>query len=79
MTGWQAKVAQLTTAATEAQAKVAIGRQVSVPGSLETWQDRSAGLAGELAKARGELAAARAVLRALSPDDPVLRPENDHH
>ena len=72
-------VAQLTTEASEAQAKVASGRQVSVPGSLETWQDRSAGLVGKLAKARGELAAARAVLCALSPDDPVLRAENNHY
>ena len=68
----QAQVSQLVNDSREAISKATYGREHSVPGSLETWQNRAARLNSELEKARLELTAARALLGDLSPGDALL-------
>ena len=70
----KSQVAQLTNHTNEALAKASFGRERSVPGSLETWQNRANRLKVDLAKARQELAAAKAQLADLAPGDPLLLP-----
>lgn len=77
VTAWKAKVTQLSADTDDARAKADFGRQGSVPGSLETWQDRAANLKNDLAKAKQNLAAAKARLKALDPDDPMLNAPDD--
>lgn len=72
--GWKSRVSQLSSERSTAQSN-AYGAQTSVPGSLETWQARASRLTMELAKAKGELAAAKSDLEDLNPRDPLLRPE----
>lgn len=69
---WQALVRQLSSehAAAVANAGGRSGRR-SAPGSLETWDARAARLGGELERARAELSSARAILRNISPNDPL--------
>jgi len=68
----KAQVGQLVTQSNEAVSKATFGREHSVPGSLETWQNRAKRLAADLERARLELAAARALLSDLSPGDDLL-------
>jgi len=75
---WKIKVAQLRAESNEAIAKANSGRQVSVPGSLETWRERAANLGRELGKARENLALAKALLADLAPGDPLLNSLDDH-
>jgi hypothetical protein len=79
VSAWKSKVAQLNFDRNEALSKAATGRQVSVPGSLETWQSRAASLGKSLAKAKEELSAAKALLQDLNPGDSLLVPDNDRH
>jgi len=72
--GWKSRVSQLSSDRFAAQSN-AYSSQTSVPGSLETWQARASRLTAELAKAKGELAAAKSVLQDLSPKDSLLRPD----
>jgi hypothetical protein len=73
---WQSKVAHIEARKNEAESSASYGAQSSVPGSLDTWQARTARLETERSKARAELAVARAELARVSPQDLLLRPEN---
>jgi len=72
---WKSKVSLLNSEHSAAVSSASYGSKSSVPGSLETWQAKASRLASELAKARGELAAAKAALGLVSPNDPLLRPD----
>lgn len=74
VSGWQAKVNQLSRDRQEAASRAGYGAQSSVPGSLETWSARAGRLANALAGAQVELAVAKSRLAALAPNDPLLRP-----
>lgn len=74
VSGWKSRVAQLTTESHDARSKAAFGRQVSVPGSLETWHNKASRLELELAKARSQLAVAKALLQEMEPASPLLQP-----
>ena len=69
---WKAKVSRLRSERYNAL-NASYGSRTSPPGSLETWQARAARLGIELAKAEGELAAAKAGLASISPNDSLLR------
>jgi len=73
---WQSKVAHIQAQKNAAESSASYGAQSSVPGSLETWQARTARLGNEESKARAELAVAKAELARVSPQDLLLRPEN---
>ncbi len=73
VSGWTAKVSQLRIDRAEASSRASYGNQSSVPGSLETWVARSARLGRELLRAQAALAAAKADLATLAPNDPLLR------
>ncbi|MES2922917.1 MAG: hypothetical protein V4819_15285 [Verrucomicrobiota bacterium] len=75
VSGWSAKVSKLRIDRAEASSRASYRDQSSVPstGSLETWVARSARLGRELLQAQGALAAARADLATLAPNDPLLR------
>lgn len=73
VSAWKAKVSKLKSDHSQALSSASNNSQSSVPGSLETWQVRASRLGGDLARARAELAAARAGLAELSPSDPLLR------
>lgn len=72
---WKSKVSILTMERSNAVSSATYGSRSSVPGSLETWQAKANRLTSELAKARGELAAAKAALGVVAPNDPLLRPD----
>jgi cell division protein FtsB len=72
---WKTRVHQLKSERNQAVNAASYGSRSSVPGSLETWQAKAARLGTDLAKASGELAAAKAALAAASPGDPLLRPD----
>lgn len=67
---WQTKVSRLESERNEALSESM--REKSVPGRLETWQERAERLGRELSKARKGLSAARARLAEISPSDPVF-------
>jgi hypothetical protein len=69
-------VAQLTRDHREALFKVAAGRQVSIPGSLETWQARATRLTNALPKAQEQLIMAMALLHDVNPGDLLLVPDD---
>lgn len=73
---WKSKVRQLTSEQAEAVSRSTYGSK-SVPGSLETWQNKAARLSGDLAKARAALAAAKADLSAISPSDTLLAQDDE--
>ena len=73
VSGWTAKVSKLRIERAEASSRASYGNQSSVPGSLETWVARSARLGRELLRAQAALAAAKADLATLAPNDPLLR------
>lgn len=75
VTFWKNKVAQVSSDRSRALSSASYGSQSSVPGSLETWQAKASRLGTELAKARSELAAAKAALALVAPNDPLLRPD----
>lgn len=75
VTAWKSKVSQLDSERRQALSSSSYGSQSSIPGSLETWQAKASRLGNELAKARSELAASKAALSLISPNDPLLRPE----
>jgi septal ring factor EnvC (AmiA/AmiB activator) len=72
---WKTRVSHLKSERSQAVGAASYSSQSSVPGSLETWQAKSARLGSELAKASGELAVAKAALAAAAPSDPLLRPD----
>lgn len=72
---WKSKVSILSMERSSAVSSASYGSRSSVPGSLETWQAKANRLTAELAKARGELAAAKAALEVVAPNDPLLRPD----
>jgi chromosome segregation ATPase len=72
--GWKSKVSKISTELSQARSS-SYGSQSSVPGSLETWQAKSNRLASELARAKAGLAAAKASLASVSPNDSLLRPD----
>lgn len=72
---WKSKVSILSMERSNAVSSASYGSRSSVPGSLETWQAKANRLTSELAKARGELAAAKAALEVVAPNDPLLRPD----
>ncbi len=72
---WKSKVSVISMERSNAVSSASYGSRSSVPGSLETWQAKTNRLTAELAKARGELAAAKAALGVVAPDDPLLRPD----
>jgi hypothetical protein len=59
---WKSKVAQLNAARNETRSKATSRIQSSIPGTLETWQARTARLENDLSLAKAELAAAQAIL-----------------
>lgn len=69
---WRTKVSQLRSERSRALS-LSYGSQASPPGSLETWRAKAARLGGEIARAEAELAAAKAALASVSPDDELLR------
>lgn len=73
---WRARVALLRSEM-NAASNAAYGPRKSPPGSLETWQARAGRLGVELAKAEGELAAAKAALAVIAPHDGLLKPAAD--
>ena len=73
VSGWNAKVSKLRYDRSDASSRASYGNQASVPGSLETWVARSARLGRELLQAEAALAAAKANLAAVAPNDPLLR------
>ena len=68
----KSQVTQLTINTNEAVSKASFGRERSVPGSLETWQNKANRLKVDLEKARQELTAAKAQLMEVAPGDPLL-------
>lgn len=72
---WKVRVGRLTADRDEAVSAARRGAQSSVPGSLETWRDRAARLNLELSRAKSNLAAAKASLTGIFPQDPLLRPD----
>lgn len=70
---WSSRISQLKIERSRAIGS-SYGSQASPSGSLETWQARAARLAGEIARAEAELAAAKAALARVSPGDGLLRP-----
>jgi hypothetical protein len=69
---WRSKVSQLRSDRSRALS-LSYSSQASPPGSLETWRAKAARLGGEIARAEAELAAAKAALASVSPDDELLR------
>lgn len=67
------RVSRLTSEYHRATDNAASSRSRSVPGSLESWPDRSARLMGELVKARAELQFARQELVRINPKDILLK------
>lgn len=74
---WRGKVADLSAEYRTAQSMAVRGRNVSVPGSLETWDARLRRLDSDLRRARLELIAARADLSKVAPNDRLTLPGID--
>ena len=70
---WKSKVAAFESAKNRAESMAASGSRTSIPGTLETWEDRASELGREMAKANAELAEAKELLREVAPRDPLLR------
>lgn len=73
MIRWKSKVAAFESAKNRAESMAASGSRTSIPGTLETWEDRASELGREMAKANAELAEAKELLREVAPRDPLLR------
>ena len=72
--GWNLKVSKLRSERSEAASRASYGNQASVPGSLETWAARSARVSRDLQRAQAGLAAAKAELAEIAPNDALLKP-----
>lgn len=70
---WMGRVSQLRKDAAEARSAATNGSSASVPGSLETWDQRATRLEVWLRKSEVELEVAREQLREVSPRDSLLR------
>lgn len=70
---WSLKVSQLEIERSQASINANSTGRIAGPGGLETWREKADRIVGELARARTQLAAARAELSLAAPDDPLLR------
>ncbi len=70
---WKGKVSNLQADYSEANYKRNNGRSRSVPGSLESWDDKAARVRGELTSAQASLQLALIKLADVNPNDPLLR------
>ena len=70
----QGKVLQLKAELLTAENESRYAKNRSVPGSLRTWAEQADVLAADLIKAEARLSLAKEKLRAVSPNDSLLRP-----
>lgn len=69
---WKGKVSNLQADYSEANYKRNNGKSRSVPGSLESWDEKAVRVRGELIKAQASLQLALIRLADVSPNDPLL-------
>ncbi len=72
---WRRRLSALREEHRTAEYNARYGKQVSVPGKLETWSARAARLRGDVQRAQRGLAEARAKLSLASPGDALVRPD----
>lgn len=70
----QTKVLQLRMAIQTAEVESRYANNRSVPGSLRTWAEQANILKADLIRTEAHMARAKEKLRALQPNDPLLRP-----